>query len=136
MCAPSAYNNQPWEFIVITDKTVLKKISAFDSYASMAQDAPLAILICGNLDYEDQEAFLVQDCSAAAENILLAATALNLGSVWTTIYPFDEVVAGFRKLFSLPENIIPLILIPVGYSEQKNEQINRYKEDKVHYDKW
>ena len=125
MAAPSAGNAQPWVFLVLDDPVVLARISGIHPYVGMAAKAPLALLVCGDLEAEKYPGFWVQDCSAAVQNLLLAATGLGLGAVWTGIYPVEERVERFRTLASLPESIIPLALIVVGHTDVKAENKSR-----------
>jgi nitroreductase len=136
MQAPSAGNEQPWHFLVIKDKKTLAKIPQINPYAAMAKDAPLAILVLGDTTLEKFNGFWVQDCSAAVQNILLAAHGLGLGAVWTAIYGLDDRVKGFKDLFSLPDNILPLALIPIGFPENDIAPVDRFNEERVHLDKW
>jgi nitroreductase len=136
MMAPSAGNQQPWQFIVVTDAAILAKIPDVHPYAAMATEAPVSILVCGDVKLEKHKGFWVQDCSAAIQNMLLAAHALGLGSVWTGIYPREDRVEGFRKLFKLPPHIIPLALLPVGYPGQKTGQLDRFQAERIHKNKW
>lgn len=136
MSAPSAGNEQPWQFVVITERTVLDKIPTVSPYAGMCREAPVAILVCGDLTLEKFPGFWVQDCSAAAQNLLLAAHDLGLGAVWTGIYPMEDRVKGFRGLLGLPEHVVPLALIPVGHPAQELSSQDRFREDRVHYNKW
>jgi nitroreductase len=137
MSAPSAGNAQPWHFIVITEKHMLEAAARISPYAKMVKDAPVAILVCGNLQLEKFAGFWVQDCSAATQNMLLAANALGLGAVWTGIYPIQDFVDGFKTLFKLPENIIPLALVPIGYpAHEYRRKDDRFKEDRIHYNTW
>lgn len=136
MAAPSAGNQQPWQFILIKDKKILNKIPSIHPYAAMAKDAPVAILICGDLGLEKHEGFWIQDCSAATENILLAANALGLGAVWTGVFPVQERINGFKKLLDIPEDVIPFALIPLGFPAEKRLKEDRYKAERVHHDGW
>lgn len=137
MAAPSAGNEQPWHFIVITERGILDKVPTIHPYSNMIKEAPLAILVCADMTLNKYDVdYWVQDCSAATQNILLAATAKGLGTVWLGVYPRKERVEGLSKLFSLPEHIIPFALIPVGYPAEEKPPINRYKEERVHYNKW
>ncbi len=138
MTAPSAMNEQPWQFVVILDKEVLAKVSTLSPYQGMAKDAAAAILICGDTSLENPKAkgFWVQDCSAAIQNMLLAMTDLGLGGVWCGIYPFQPIVENYRNTFNLPENIIPLALIPFGYPAEEAIRKDRYKDERVRYDGW
>lgn len=136
MIAPSAGNARPWEYIVVDDKDLLAKVPAINPYAGMAPKAPVSIVICGNTQAEKYKGFWVQDCSAAVENLLLAATGLGLGTVWTGIYPLEDRVTGFRQLLKLPEHIIPLALIVVGHPASAPERKSRFEEEKVHRNRW
>ncbi len=136
MQAPSAGNQQPWQFVVVDDRGLLLRVPEFHPYAQMAETAPAAILVCGDLSLEQRKGYWVQDCSAATQNILLAAHAMGLGAVWTGVYPREDRVAGARKLFGLPESIIPLSLIFVGYPEEHPAPENRFKEERIHWNGW
>ena len=136
MMAPSAGNAQPWQFIVARDRAKLNKVKNINPYAAMAEKAPLAILVCGDLSLEKYQGFWVQDCSAAVQNMLLAVNGLGLGGVWTGIYPLEDRVSGFRSLFDLPEKVIPLALVVIGYPDQQLKSDSRYKAERVHHDSW
>lgn len=136
MAAPSAGNAQPWEFVVIDKKDILNEIPKFHAYAGMLKEASHAILVCGNIDLEKYKGFWIQDCSAATQNILLAATAKEIGSVWLGVYPEEDRIEGFRKLLDLPDNLIPFSLVSLGYPAETKESVDRYNEDKVHYNKY
>ena len=136
MFAPSAGNEQPWQFIVIDDPQILGEIPGICSTASMCRQAPAAVLVCGDAALERYPKFWEQDCSAAVQNFLLAAHAVGLGAVWAGVYPLKYRVEGFRKLLSLPEEITPFALIPLGYPDQEPETPDRYLEERVHYNGW
>jgi len=136
MSAPSAVNAQPWVFIVIDDRKLLDEIPTFSPYAGMCREAPLAILVCGDITLEKAPGYWVQDCSAATQILLLAAHAAGLGAVWTGIYPMKDRIEGFRKAFELPEHVIPLALVPIGYPNQRPEHEDRYREEKVYHNKY
>ena len=103
MMAPSAVNQQPWHFITVTDRGKLDAAASVNPHAGMVTKAPAAILVCGDESLEMHPGYWIQDCSAALQNLLLAAHGLGLGAVWTGIWTREERVAGFRQLFSLPE---------------------------------
>lgn len=136
MMAPSAGNQQPWQFVVVRDKTLLGKVETANPYAKMAGKAPLGILVCGDLGLEKHPGFWVQDCSAAIQNMLLAIHGLGLGGVWTGIYPREDRVNGFRKLFDLPDTVIPLAFIVIGHPHREPISTSRYREDRVHHETW
>lgn len=135
MTAPSACNTQPWEFIVISDKTLLEECAKIHIHAQMTKDAALAILICGDLDRE-HKGFWVQDCAAATQNILLAVHDLGLGAVWTGILPQGERAQKFQELFNLPKNIAPFALIPIGYPAQESGKEDRSNPQRIHLNQW
>lgn len=136
MIAPSAGNARPWQFVVVDDKAKLAQVPALNQYAGMAAKAPLGIVVCGDERLEKYPGFWVQDCSAAVQNMLLAATALGLGAVWTGIYPVAERVAGFRQLFALPEQVIPLALVVIGRHAGEGERKSRFEREKIHYNSY
>jgi nitroreductase len=134
--APSAGNQQPWHFIIITEKKLLIRIPDIHPHAKMAEDAPVAVLVCADPSLEKHKGYWVQDCAACTQNILLAVHAKGLGAVWTGVYPREERMENFRKLLKIPDNIIPFALVPMGYSVQEPSKADRYKEERVHHNKW
>jgi nitroreductase len=136
MSAPSAGNQRPWQFIVIKDKETLIKLADASPYSKMTKDAPMAILVCGDLELENHKGYWVQDCSAATENILIEVAENNLGAVWLGIYPREERVEYLRKLLNIPDHVVPFALIPVGYPAETKETSSRYDESRVHYEQW
>ncbi len=136
MAAPSARNQQSWEFVVITDPEIRKKIPVVSPFAQMVVDAPLAILVCGNLEVETAPGYWVIDCSAAIQNLLLAAHSLGLGAVWTGVYPHEARVEGLAEMFGLPEQVLPHSLIVLGYPAQQPEHPDRFKPERIHKNKW
>ena len=136
MQAPSAKNEQPWHFIVIDDPQVLHAIPEFHPYSKMLMDAPLAILVCSDRKLETKRASWLQDCSAATENILLAAHAKGLGAVWLGIFPDSERVFGMQALLSMPKDIRPVSLVAVGHPASQPDPVDRYDETRVHHNRW
>jgi nitroreductase len=136
MQAPSAKNEQPWHFIVIDDPEILHAIPEFHPYSKMLMDAPLAVLVCSDRKLETKRASWLQDCSAATQNILLAAHALGLGAVWLGIFPDSDRVKGMQNLLSIPDDVRPVSLVPVGHPASIPEPEDRYKETRVHRNKW
>jgi nitroreductase len=136
MQAPSAGNQQPWHFVVITDPEIRQAIPAFHPYADMLPEASVAILVCGDLSLERYRGYWVQDCSAATQNILLAAHALGLGAVWVGLYPIEDRVVPMRKLLGLPDRVVPLALVPLGYPAQPIPPDNRFNAGRIHRDRW
>lgn len=136
MAAPSACNKQPWHFAVIDDRKLLDQIPHFSPYASMVKEAPLAIVVCGDMNKTlngiEQE-FWIQDCAAATENILLMAHALNLGAVWTALYPLEDRYKGMQKLLGLPSNLIPLNTIIIGYPKSQPAPKDKWNEANISF---
>lgn len=136
MQAPSAKNEQPWHFVVIDDPDLLQTIPDFHPHAQMLLEAPLAILVCSDRKLETKRASWLQDCSAATQNILLAAHAKGLGAVWLGIFPDSERVSGMQKLVNLPKDVRPVSLVAVGYPASQPEPVDRFKEERVHLNQW
>ena len=136
MSAPSAGNQQPWQFVVIRERGILDEIPKYHPYSAMLKEASVAILICGDLKSEKHKGYWVQDCSAATQNLLVAAQAKGLGAVWLGVYPREDRVDGIRKLLGLPEQIVPLSLVPIGYKGEEKPPANRYDPSRVHNDGW
>jgi nitroreductase len=136
MHAPSAVNEQPWHFVIIKDRETLGAVSTISPTAPMAKYAPVAIAVCADTNREKFPGLWALDCSAAAENILLAATDRSLGAVWTAVYPFEERVKGIRELLNLPANVIPLCIIPLGHAAETPAPVDRYNASCVHHGTW
>lgn len=136
MQAPSARNEQPWHFIVMDDPEKLHAIPQFHAHANMLLDAPLAILVCSDRKLELKRATWLQDCSAAAENILLAAHAKGLGGVWLGIFPDSERVAGMQDLLGMPKDIRPVALLALGHPAAIPDPEDRFDPSRVHRNQW
>lgn len=137
MQAPSAANQQPWEFIVVENKENLAALSFMTPYSKPIEHAGAAFVLLANSDNIKIPTGWQQDMGAAAQNILLEATHLGLGTVWIGIATSDTAVESVKKLYDLPENILPFALIAIGYPDgQKNEFVDRYIAEKVHYENW
>jgi nitroreductase len=136
MAAPSAHNRQPWHFIIVRDRATLLEIPKFHNYSKMLEQAALAIIVCGDTELEGGTGFWVQDCSAATQNILLAVKATGLGAVWLGVYPNENLVKGVKELLHIPEKIVPLNIISVGYPLEEKPPANRYMKDRVHLETW
>ncbi|MDQ2085034.1 nitroreductase family protein [Herbivorax sp. ANBcel31] len=136
MSAPSAGNQQPWHFVVVTDKDMLEKITQVHPYANMLKEAQAAIMICGDESLEKHKGYWVQDCSAATQNILIAVQKKGLGAVWLGVYPREDRVEGLKKVFKIPNSITPFAIISIGYPAEEKPPANRYNEQRVHYNIW
>ncbi|MDR2820333.1 MAG: nitroreductase family protein [Desulfovibrio sp.] len=135
MLAPSANNRQPWHFVVVRDKKTREALAARHPYAKMAAEAPVVIVVCGDVA-DGIGGYWVQDCSAATQNLLLAARGKNLGTVWCGVYPVDDRVAVVREILNLPAGIMPLGLVVLGHPAQPFSEAHRFNESKIHHDMW
>lgn len=136
MAAPSSTNDQEWEFVVIQKEETRRKIIEIDIYAKALETAPVAILVCANMQQtsEPDELFWVQDLSAAAQNMLIEATDLGLGSLWMGLY--ENQRTQLQTLLQLPAHIMPLILLAFGYAAQTLPPIDRYLTERVHNEQY
>ncbi len=136
MSAPSAANQQPWCFVVVRKQEVLDGIPAVHPDAAMTPHASVVIAVCGDLTGLRFPGYWVQDCSAATENVLPAAHEIGLGAVWMGVHPTEDCVEGIRQLVGLPEHVIPLSLIAVGYPAEFPPAADRFDASRVHDDRW
>jgi nitroreductase len=138
MAAPSSKNRQPWHFVVVTQDTARQALAEQLPYAKMLRDAPLAIVVCGDTTVHTGESAIswVMDCSAATENLLIAAAATGLGAVWTGVYPYADRITAVRKTLSLPENIVPLNVIAAGHPAHLTAIKDKWKSERIHYEQW
>jgi nitroreductase len=136
MYAPSAVNKQPWHFIVFSEKQKCIAITEIHKSASMLMEAQMAILICYDEKLQHDEGYGVIDCSAATENMLLAAHALGLGACWVGICPRKNRMDGLKNIFGMPENIIPFAIISLGYPAETRTTLKRFNIGRVHKEKW
>lgn len=137
MAAPTARNIQPWLFYVITNRKILDQLAEELPYAKMLAQAPMAIVVAGDTKKgnpnEEQIHNWTLDCAAATQNLLLAAEALGLGAVWTGVYPYKARIAAVSKALELPDHIIPLNIIPIGYPLLDDRPKDKWDPEKV---KW
>jgi nitroreductase len=131
MQSPTARNTQSWSFVVITNRATLDSLVEIHPYAKMLKEAPLAILVCADLKVEADKSYQCINCAAATQNILLAAYASGLGSVWLGVYPREERINPIKELLNLPENILPISLIAIGFPAEEKTSPARYDDKKV-----
>lgn len=138
MAAPTAIDSRPWAFVAVTDRKKLDKLSVMP-YCGMLKYASAAILVCGDSSkfiqgpYQD---FWIQDCSAATQNILLAAEDMGLGAVWLGGHPVLDRMDLMRQVLEVPEGIIPFSLISIGYPAGTERPKDKYTKDNIHWEKW
>jgi nitroreductase len=134
MSAPTAAD-EPWHFVVIRNRDLLECVMNFHPHAQMLKKVPVAILLAAD-PTSGLPGRWPLDCAAATENMLVAANALGLGACWVGIYPVEERIKGLRSLTGMPERLIPLCMVAVGFpAEQKNPPA-RFRRDRIHYDRW
>lgn len=139
MAAPSAVDKRPWAFVAITDRAMLDRLADALPYAKMLKQATAAIAVCGDMDKAltgDSQAYWVQDCSAATQNILLAAESMGLGAVWTGVHPVRDRELLVADILGAPSNIIPLNVIAIGYPTGDDKPKDKWDATNVHWDKW
>lgn len=149
MAAPTAINMQPWRFVVVTDKAKIADIFGQGPRSGMFTTAGAVIVVCGQTtsmrkpfgqpdapETEQPNIFWYEDCSAAAENILLAAHAIGLGAVWTAGYPAQERIAPIAEALGLPQNVVPLCIIPIGVPAENPEPKDKWKPENIHWEQW
>lgn len=134
MAAPSASNRQPWRFVVVTDRPRLKQLADIHPYGKMLADAAACVAVCGDLDTSPD--FWVQDCSAATENILVAASMLGLGAVWLGVHPRREREQQLKRYLGIPDQAGLLCLVAVGRPTEQPRPRTQYDPDKVHRERW
>ena len=132
MAAPSANNGQPWHFVVVTVRENLNRLADLHPYGKMLYQAAACIAVCG----EPENPYWVQDCSAATENILIAAAELGLGTVWLGVHPRADREHSLRDALGLPPHITPLCLISIGHPAEEKEPRTQYDEARVHHERW
>lgn len=137
MAAPSGMDRRPWEFIVVTDKDLMRQWADTLPYAAMLKQAQAAIVVCGRADKENGGSpYWYVDCSAVTQNILLAAEAIGLGAVWTATYPYEDRMGVVYSAYDLPADVMPLCIIPIGYPTGKEQPKMKYDSTRIHVNKW
>ncbi len=134
MAAPSSRDLKPWHFVVVEDRATLERLAAAHERGRMLAGAGAAIAVCGDTAVSPQ--FWIQDCSAATENILVAATGLGLGAVWLGCHPREHRVRAIREVLAIPERFGILSLVSIGHPAEKKEPRTQYDEERVHHEKW
>lgn len=138
MAAPSAAGRDPWRFLVLRQRERLHALADALPNGAMLREAALGIAVCGDLEtaHDRQLGYLVQDCAAATENLLLAAHICGLGACWLGIYPREERMRKVRALLRLPEAVIPVSGVAMGWPAEWKEPRTRFRESYVHHDQW
>lgn len=136
MSAPSAEDERPWHFIVVTDPELRGRMQVHHPDIHILTHAPVSIVVCGDLARQKAHGFWVQDCAAATENLLIEAQILGLGAVWLGIHPVEGRVQSFRGFFNIPETIVPFSIVAVGFPDEKKGPADRYDHTRIHFQNW
>ena len=138
MAAPSANEKDPWEILVVQKPDVLAKIAAGLPYGKMLIGAPVGFVVCGDLRRANGQhlSYLLQDCSACIENLLLALALLGLGGVWLGVHPREDRQEHLRRLFNLPDPIVPVGVVAAGYPAETPPPRTRFAAERVHRETW
>ena len=135
-CAPSAKNKRPWHFILVKDKEMLKRLAGNDSNHKHICEADCCIVICGDKNIQGMNDFILEDCSAAVQNMLLASHGLGVGAVWCGLHTGTSTFKSLIEIFKLPTKIIPIAMVALGYPAEEKGVVERFDISKVHYEKW
>jgi nitroreductase len=136
MAAPSAGNQQPWQFVVVRDRATLTAITEVHPYSSMLPEAPVAVVVCGDVASCKWPQMWEQDCAAATENLLVEAELLGLGAVWLGVHPLAERVEGIRVVLGIPGNVVPFAVVPLGHPAETKPPSDRFDSARVHAERW
>jgi nitroreductase len=136
MQAPSAGNERPWHFMVITDRKALDSIPKIHQYAEMLLEAQAAVLVCCDLGLQTHKGYWPEECGACMQNMLLASHSLGLGSVWVGVYPNEARVSALRHMFNMPESVVPFALMPIGHPAERKPREDRFDASRIHRDRW
>lgn len=138
MAAPSARAHDPWRFVVVQNREMLNAMAGVLPYGRMLANAAAGILVCGDPEaaFDRQFSYMLQDCSAAIQNVLVGAHMLGLGTCWIGLHPREDRMTAMRELLAVPEELIPLAVIAIGHPGEKKQARTRYKPESVHWEKW
>ena len=133
MAAPSACNQQPWEYYVVTNKEKIQELSEATPYTKCAKNAPVVFVPCYRKVGLIAPMYADIDMSASVENLLLQADELGLGAVWMGISPLEDRMEIVRNILNIPENLAAFALVPCGYPAEERPQQDRYDEARIHF---
>lgn len=138
MAAPSAVAKDPWRFVVLRQRSTLARIAEVLPNGKVLATAAVGIVVCGDLEaaHDRQLSYLLQDCSAAIENLLLSAHILGLGACWLGVHPREQRVQSLKAILSLPAAVLPVACIAIGHPAEAKDSRTRFNADYVHFEKW
>ncbi len=138
MAAPSACAKDPWRFIVVRERKLLAALAEGLPNGKLLAAAGVGIVVCGDLEaaHGGELSYLLQDCAAAIENLLLAATALGVGGCWLGVHPRQERVAHLRALLQIPDSVLPVSVVALGWPAESKPARTRFNADYIHEEAW
>ena len=136
MSGPSAHNRQPWQFVVVTEPEQLAALASIEAYKATLSGAPLAIVVCGDLELSLPDDTWLLDCAIAAQNMILLAHDRGLGAVWLECHYREERAAAARKILALPDHVQTLAVLSIGHPAAEVTPVERFKEERVHRNRW
>ena len=136
MSGPSAHNRQPWHFVLVSDGEQLGALASIEAYRGTLSQASLAIVVCGDMQLARQDDVWLLDCAIATHNIILLAQSMGLGACWLECHFREERALAVREKLGLPEHIQTLAVVSIGYPAEEKPPLPRYKEERVHHDRW
>jgi nitroreductase len=138
MAAPSACAKDPWHFVCVRKPETLARLASALPNGQMLPSAVAGIVVCGDLQeaHDHQVSYMLQDCSAAIENLLLAANALGLGACWLGIHPRPDRIQKVTAILGLPSQVLPVCCVALGWPGETKEPRTRYQASRVHAEKW
>lgn len=133
MHAPTAMNKRSWQFLIVDDAELIKKLSTVSPYSKCIENAKGIIIVFYDTNTEILKDYIQQDLSAATQNILTMATHIKLGSLWVGVYPETTIMNNIKNIFNMPDNIVPFSIVSLGYPLKKRTIIDRFDESKIHH---
>lgn len=133
MAAPSAGNQQPWEFYVVRDTETIKQLAQCSPYSGCAANAPVVIVPCLKAEGLRFPELGEIDLSIATENILLEITEQGLGGVWLAVAPFEDRIKKADAALGIDAGLHAFALVPLGYPAEEHPQQDRFDETRIHY---
>ena len=136
MNAPNAGHQEPWEFIVLKSEEMKNAMNAVHGYGDMLNTVDAAIVVCINKERIKWDGYWQLDTGTAVENMMIAATDMGLSTLWLELFPVEEKMEKAKEILGLPENVIPMVLMPIGDTDEKEHRELRFKEEYIHRERW
>jgi len=136
MSSPNSGHQEPWEFIVLRTDEIKTEMNAVHGYDAMLNDVDAAIVVCINKERIQWDGYWQMDTGTAVENMMIAATDMGLSTLWLELFPVEEKMAKAKKILNLPDHVVPMMVMPIGDTDEKEDRAPRYVEKYVHWDRW